>query len=87
MSRIEFKVTGMVCAGCSQTVQRIVTGLGGVIGADVDHETGAASADVTGGVEPDAIHAAIRDAGFGVSACGNDACGCANCDCDPCLCT
>ncbi len=86
MNRIEFRVDGMVCEGCSGAVRKAVTALAGVAGANVDHRTGAATVNHDAAVEPDAIYTAIRDAGFGVSTCGNPACGCRNCRCAPCRC-
>lgn len=79
MSELTFRVTGMVCSGCSDTVTRVVTALGAVNEAQVDHETGKAQVAHDGTVDEDAVYAAIRDAGFGV-------CLCANCNCDPCNC-
>ena len=79
MSELAFKVNGMVCSGCSDTVQKVVTAIDGVSGANVDWETGATSVEVGGSVDPDAVYTAIRDAGFGV-------CTCSNCRCDPCSC-
>ena len=86
MGELTFTVTGMVCSSCSETVQRVVTALGPVRDASVDHESGDATVTHDGNVDAGAVYAAIRDAGFGVRACGNDACGCGNCNCDPCGC-
>ena len=80
MSEMAFRVTGMVCSGCSDTVQKVVAALPAVTNAVVNHETGAATVTHDGNAETDAVYAAIRDAGFGV-------CTCANCTCDPCACT
>ena len=80
MSELAFRVTGMVCSGCSDTVARVVTALDPVSDAQVDHETGKAQVTHDGSVDADAVYAAIRDAGFGV-------CLCANCKCDPCNCS
>ena len=79
MSELEFRVTGMVCSGCSDTVTRVVTALEPVSDAQVNHETGKAQVTHDGTVDADAVYAAIRDAGFGV-------CQCADCKCDPCNC-
>lgn len=86
MSQLAFKVTGMVCAGCSDTVQKVVTAIDGVSSANVNWETGAAALEVGASVDPGAVYTAIRDAGFGVATCGNPACKCSNCHCDPCQC-
>lgn len=79
MSELAFRVTGMVCGGCSDTVQKVVTALPAVSDALVNHETGAATVTHDGGADAEAVYAAIRDAGFGV-------CACVNCKCDPCTC-
>ena len=68
MSELTFTVTGMVCSGCSDTVQRVVTALGHVSHAVVNHETGDATVTHDGNVDADAVYAAIRDAGFDVRA-------------------
>ena len=79
MSQLTFRVTGMVCAGCSDTVQKVATAIDGVSSVNVDWETGATALEVGASVDPGAVHTAIRDAGFGV-------CQCSNCQCDPCQC-
>ena len=86
MNTLEFEITGMVCQGCSQGVERMAVSLAGVSGAVVDHETGTASVTCDPSVEPDAVYEAIRDGGFGVRACGNPACACDDCHCSPCAC-
>ncbi len=78
MSELAFRVTGMVCSGCSDTVQKVVTALPAVSAAQVNHETGAATV-THDGADAEAVYTAIRDAGFGV-------CNCVNCKCDPCTC-
>ena len=70
MSQLTFEVTGMVCSGCSDTVQRVVGALSGVSGVKVDHESGDAVVDHDG-ADAEAIYAAIKDAGFGVRTGGN----------------
>lgn len=86
MSQLTFEVTGMVCSGCSDTVQRVVGAIAGVSSTKVDHESGDAVVDHDG-ADAEAIYAAIKDAGFGVRTCGNEACVCQNCRCNPCSCT
>ena len=86
MSRLEFKTTGMVCSGCSTTVVSVLEKMDGVSGVTADHESGATAVERDSSVDDEAIFATVRDAGFGVSACGNPKCKCANCECDPCVC-
>lgn len=66
MHQLEFKVTGMVCAGCSTAVRNVVTALPGVDMARVDHETGTASVRHDEAISSDAIFGAIREAGFDI---------------------
>ena len=87
MSELTFTVTGMVCSGCSETVQRVVAAMDSVSDALVSHETGDATITHDGNVDANAVYAAIRDAGFGVRTCDNDTCKCPNCNCDPCTCS
>ncbi|WP_446830470.1 heavy-metal-associated domain-containing protein [Candidatus Foliamicus sp.] len=86
MSEMAMKVTGMSCSGCSSTVQGLIAGLAGVSGAEVDLATGATTVTHDGSVAEETVYGAIRDAGFGVSTCGNETCVCANCHCNPCQC-
>ena len=78
MSQLEFKVTGMMCSGCSDSVKSIVGSLAIVDSISVDHESGHATVRM-GGADGELVYSAIRDAGFGVRACGNTSCTCANC--------
>jgi Cu+-exporting ATPase len=58
-----FKVTGMSCGKCAARVERALRGVNGVSEASVD--LSAAKARVTSaGVEPAALEAAVRDAGY-----------------------
>ena len=79
MSELAFKVNGMVCSGCSDTVQKVVMAVPAVTDALVNHETRAAKV-THDGADVEAVYAAIRDARFGV-------CTCANCTCDQCACS
>ncbi len=86
MHTLEFLVTGMVCQGCSHSVERMVVALDGVEDAAVDHRAGTASVTCAPRVAPEAVHDAVRDGGFGVRACGNPDCACDDCHCQPCAC-
>lgn len=86
MSRLEFAVTGMVCRGCSSSVERVAAGVAGVTAARVDHAVGSAVVEHDGNADAEALYAAIVDAGFGVRTCGNAACECSTCRCEPCAC-
>ena len=63
----QLQVTGMVCEGCSAAVQRVVTALGGVQQAQVDHVSGDTRIEHDDTVALTAIAEAIRDAGFDVA--------------------
>ena len=67
MSKMEFRVTGMMCTGCSDTVQKVLSGLSGVSSASVDLDSGMAAVERDSSIDDDAVHGAVRDAGFGVS--------------------
>ena len=63
----EVRVTGMSCEGCSAAVERVVTAVGGVHEAQVDHVSGNACIGHDDTVAFAAIAEAIRDAGFDVA--------------------
>ena len=67
LAEIEFAVTGMTCASCVQRVERRITGLNGVAGAEVNLATERARVRYSPQqLTPAAIHAAVRGAGYGV---------------------
>ncbi len=86
MSSTEFVVTGMVCSGCSGTVEKLAAGVAGVSAASADAKTGSLTVSHDGSANLDAVQEAVRGGGFGVRACGSAGCQCANCNCDPCQC-
>jgi len=59
-------VTGMSCEHCEQTVTEALEGVSGVTSASVNRE--AEQATVEGDVEPDALVAAVENAGYEASA-------------------
>jgi copper chaperone CopZ len=56
-------ITGMVCAGCVNSVTRVLSGVPGVTDVRVTLETG--RADVSGTASSDVLAAAVRKAGYG----------------------
>jgi P-type Cu+ transporter len=56
-------VTGMTCAGCVNAVTRVLARVPGTAAIQVTLETG--RADVAGSATPDALLAAVRNAGYG----------------------
>lgn len=86
MSQLEFTVTGMVCSGCSSSVERLAVGVAGVTAARVDHQLGSAVVAHDGSADAEVLYAAIVAAGFGVRTCGNAGCECSTCRCEPCGC-
>ena len=68
MAQMLFEVTGMVCGGCADAVERVVSGVPGVSGVEVNHEGGAAVVVHDGSASPEAVYAAVRTAGFDVKA-------------------
>ncbi|MFO8115694.1 MAG: heavy metal-associated domain-containing protein [Halorubrum sp.] len=59
-------VEGMSCEHCEQSVKEALEGVAGVEDASADHES--ASATVDGDADPDALVAAVREAGYDASA-------------------
>ncbi|NHN41168.1 heavy-metal-associated domain-containing protein [Halorubellus sp. JP-L1] len=59
-------VTGMSCEHCEETVADALADVEGVASVDVDRE--AESATVDGDADPNALVAAVEDAGYDASA-------------------
>src|SRR3954454_772802 len=57
-----YRVDGMDCAACAQTVEKVVAALDGVRAARVSF--GNATMTVEGEVEPDRVSAAVASAGY-----------------------
>jgi copper chaperone len=69
MQNITFKVSGMSCMGCVNSVKRLLTALTGVGSVEVD--LGAGRVDVSfdpGQVQVDAMRSAIESGGYQVLA-------------------
>ena len=58
-------VEGMSCEHCEQSVAEALEGVAGVESASADHEN--ASATVEGDADPDALVAAVDEAGYDAS--------------------
>jgi len=63
---IELTVTGMSCGHCEQTVEEALGDVDGVTSASADNESDRAT--VEGDANPDALVAAVEDAGYDASA-------------------
>ena len=63
-SNIELTVSDMTCGHCKAGVEKAVGQVSGVSGCTVDLETKHVSVATDGSVTPDALIAAIDDAGF-----------------------
>ena len=66
MTTTTYDVKGMTCGHCVRSVTEEITGVEGVSAVDVNLEAGTAT--VTGDVAPDAVKAAVVEAGFEVTA-------------------
>ena len=66
MTTTTFDVKGMTCGHCVRSVTEEITGVEGVSAVDVNLEAGTAT--VTGDAAPDAVKAAVVEAGFEVTA-------------------
>ena len=60
------RIEGMMCPHCEAHVKKALEALGGVTGAEVSHEKGAAIVSMTESVDNAAITAAVTDAGYTV---------------------
>ena len=60
-------VTGMTCEHCVRSVRDELTKLDGVDDVDVDLASGQVTMRTSGPVEPDAVRAAVEEAGYEVS--------------------
>ena len=62
-----YRVDGMSCSHCVAAVTREVGRVAGVVGVDVDLDTGTVTVR-GGGVDPAAVRAAVDEAGYEVVA-------------------
>ena len=69
MSVEQYNVTGMSCAACSARVEKAVSQVEGVTSCSVSLLTN--SMGVEGSASPDAVIAAVKEAGYGASVRGN----------------
>jgi copper chaperone CopZ len=63
----QYRVTGMTCAHCVASVREEVGEIPGVAGVDVDLSSGLLTVDGAG-VPPQAVRAAVAEAGYEVVA-------------------
>ncbi len=68
MSTSTYSVTGMTCAHCVASVTEEIGGIAGVRSVDVDLVGGAVTVTADGPVEDTAVRAAVREAGYEVTA-------------------
>lgn len=64
MMNIILMIDGMTCGGCKKSVERLLVGWPGVHTADVDLEAGRAKVTADDSVAPQALAAALTNAGF-----------------------
>lgn len=64
MQEHTFQVRGMTCDHCVRAVRQEVAGVEGVDGVEVDLATGILRVRSDAPVDPDAILAAVREAGY-----------------------
>ncbi|RZT85664.1 copper ion binding protein [Pseudonocardia sediminis] len=67
MSTATYTVTGMTCGHCVSSVTEEVTEISGVTDVAVDLPTGAVTVTSDGEISDDAVHAAVREAGYEVT--------------------
>lgn len=68
MSTTTYTVTGMTCGHCVSSVTEEIGEIAGVTDVAVDLPTGAVTVTSDGDVSPDAVRAAVREAGYEVTA-------------------
>ncbi|MBC3193338.1 heavy-metal-associated domain-containing protein [Pseudonocardia sp. C8] len=68
MSTTTYTVTGMTCAHCVASVTEEITEIAGVTDVAVDLPTGAVTVTSDGDVSPEAVRAAVEEAGYQVTA-------------------
>ena len=66
MTATTYEVQGMTCGHCVRAVTEEISGLDGVQSVEVSLEDG--SAVVAGDPDPDAVRAAVAEAGYAVTA-------------------
>lgn len=59
-----FQVRGMTCDHCVRAVRSEVAGVAGVVDVDVDLATGILRVRSDAPIDPDAVLAAVREAGY-----------------------
>jgi mercuric reductase len=65
--QVTLNVTGMTCEHCARTLERALKDVSGVRRAEVSYPEGAAHVQGAGGLQMDALIAAIRAKGYGAS--------------------
>ncbi|AIC72975.1 Putative metal-binding protein [Mycobacteroides abscessus] len=67
MSTTALKVSGMTCGHCVAAVREQVAAVPGVTGVQVDVATGTVTVTSSGPLPAEAVHAAIRAAGYALA--------------------
>ncbi|MHB9103246.1 MAG: mercury(II) reductase [Sulfuricella sp.] len=68
MSVYSLRVTGMTCGHCSAAVEKALTGIAGVVKADVSHQEGTARVETSAGLSLSALLEAVKAQGYGAEA-------------------
>jgi copper chaperone len=64
MRSVTVNVTGMTCGHCAMSVREEVENIPGVIGVDVDVDSGKVTIDSEAPIQADAIQGAVQEAGY-----------------------
>lgn len=67
MSTTTYTVTGMTCGHCVNSVKTEVAEVPGVSGVDVDLASGLLTIESTAPVDPAAVEAAVKEAGYAIA--------------------
>ncbi|WP_069853393.1 heavy-metal-associated domain-containing protein [Actinoalloteichus hymeniacidonis] len=68
MTTSTYTVTGMTCGHCASSVKEEVGELAGVTGIEVDVATGLVTVSSENALDPEAVRAAVKEAGYEVTA-------------------
>ena len=74
MQKTTFSVTGMRCPNCENAVCRAARTLPGVKTATADYQAGTLVLESSAAIDPDALRAALEQAGYGLAGTDLHAC-------------
>jgi copper chaperone len=67
MSTTKYRIDGMTCGHCVNSVKEAIGELDGVTGVDVDLDTGEATVTSDGDLDAERVRAAVEEAGYALA--------------------